>query len=222
MRLSTIILLLFFAIIPTVSQASNFDQTVSRLQKTYQGISDWKADFAQDTYVELLRRKIKKDGGIFIKKPGKLRIEYKEEFGKQYISNGKKLWVYTPGDSQVELYSKISKLVAKEALAFMKGLGDLKKDFHLQPLPVKEAKGAMIQNKKLILIKLIPRDPHSVIDTIVIGLNPKNSLVYETTIYNASGNVTHYVFKNIELNSNLSDDLFDFKKPKGVKVIRGG
>ncbi|MBI2340835.1 MAG: outer membrane lipoprotein carrier protein LolA [Deltaproteobacteria bacterium] len=216
----------FFALIlglllPIAGHAADAERTVANLQKTYQEAVSWKASFVQSTFVELLGRNINKTGEIVIKKPGKLRIEYKDEPGRQYISDGKTLWIYVPGDTQVEVYRKISKLLAKEALTFMEGLGDIEKEFEVRDYPKANAREAMIQDKMLDLIQLRPHRPGSIIQNIVMGIDPKNHLVIEVTIFNESGNVTHYTFKNIKLNSDVADELFIFKKEKGIREIRG-
>src|SRR3989338_2932767 len=192
-------LLLFsvFLFIPLRVYPAELEQIISNLQKTYHNAASWEAEFIQSTFVELLGKNIDKQGKIIIKKPGKLRIEYKNERGRQYISDGKTLWVYVPGDTQVEVYQKISRLLAKEALAFMEGLGDIKKEFFVRSFPLAHGHEAMMQNKTLNLVELTPKNRASIVKRIILGVDPKTHLVVETTIFNKSENVPHYIFKNI-------------------------
>ncbi|MBI4412185.1 MAG: outer membrane lipoprotein carrier protein LolA [Deltaproteobacteria bacterium] len=210
-----------FLLLPFHAFSADPGQIVSNLQQTYRTAESWRAEFVQSTFVELLGRNIDKQGEIIVKKPGKLRIDYKDKPGRQYLSDGKTLWVYVPGDTQVEVYRKISRLLAKEALTFMEGLGDIEKEFTVRLYPSPHTGEAMIQGKNLDLIELRPRNAASIIKNIVMGIDPKTHLVVETTIFNESGNVTHYIFKNIKLNADPADELFIFKKQKGVREIKG-
>lgn len=186
------------------------------LQKTYQNIENWKADFTQSTYVEVLGRNVNKKGEIFIQKPGKLRINYQEPNERQYISNGKKLWVYTPGDSQVEVYPKLSKIVGKEALSFLEGLGHIENEF-----VVSFPKETFVKNKNLKSLLLTPRRADSVMEKIILGIDPQTSLVQEMILFTTSGNRSHYVFSTMRVNEGINEALFEFKTPEGVREVKG-
>lgn len=204
----------------SATHASELSQIVANLQNTYQQINDWQAEFDQSTFVELVEKEIHKKGTIALKKSGKIKIQYQEEFGKLYLSNGKKFWVYTPGDSQVIVYSKISKILASEALTFLQGLGHIQNEFQVSLIDSMEINKAMMVEKNLKIIELVPKDPQSILQKIILGIDSSYK-VKEITLFNESGNKTHYVFKNIRFNSNIADETFDFAKPKNVKVIKG-
>lgn len=193
--------------------------TKNKLKQNYQNVNSWQADFTQSTFVEILNNTVDKKGSITIKKPGKLLLEYKDAIGKKYISNGQKLWLYVPGDSQVEVYAKISKLVAKEALSFLEGLGDLDKEFIVAEIAKLDPDRALFTGKALEILSLMPRDSASGLERILLGVDQKN-IVSEMVLFNPSGNMTHYVFTNVQLNPNLNDEMFEFKTPAGVKEIK--
>ncbi len=192
------------------------DVLVTQLQKTYQSIVDWQADFTQATFVDLLGRNVEKKGIIQIRKPGKLRIEYKDDDAKTYVSNGKKLWVYSPVDLQVEIYSKISNLMDKQVLSFLEGLGNINEQFSVLP----QAEGSM-SDSQLQLLSLKPKTMDSTIDHLILGINSQTGLVQEMILFNVSGNTTHYVFSSIQLNPGLKDELFNFNVPDGVREVKG-
>lgn len=218
----TLLVLAIFLFFPTPQvHADDLGNLIGHLQSTYQNIDNWQAHFSQATFVELLNKTISKKGHISIKKPGKLRIEYLGQNSKLYVSNGKSLWIYTAGDSQVEVYKKISKILAKEALSFLQGLGEVEKEFHVELYHLKKNDESMMKKKNLYFLELTPLEVGSVIEKIVIGMDKKSYTVVETTLFNTSGNRTHYVFNNIQFNTTLPDHLFEFKKPKGVRVMRG-
>jgi len=222
MRHFTIITIAFLLTLSQTSiSAEHPTNLIEKLQSTYQQANNWEADFTQSTFVELLGKKIHKNGRILIKKPGKLRIEYQNKLSKFYISNGKKLWIYTEGDSQVQVFKKISKILAKEALSFLQGLAHLEEEFTVKSYRVVKNDGTMMLNKNLSFLELVPKQSASVIEKIIIGMDRKTNMVTETTLFNTSGNRTHYVFKDIRLNTELPETLFEFKKRKGVREVKG-
>lgn len=191
---------------------------LEKLKATYRQSNSWNADFSQATYVEVLGREVKKNGEIYLKKPGKMKISYKGERGKSYISNGQKLWIYTEGDTQVQVFKKISSVVSTEALAFLQGLGDLEKEFRIKSAEKGTVKP---QNSALSLLELFPKKKGSPLTKVILGVEPKTGMVEEAFLFNTSGNNTHYVFKNIRLNANLEDRFFEFDKPSGVTEVSG-
>lgn len=194
------------------------EETVAGLQRVYQGASTWQADFSQATFVGLIGREISKNGNIRVKKPGKLRLEYTGRNKKLYVSNGKKLWVYSEEDSQVESFSKVSQMVANEALIFLQGFGDVKREFKVG----EAAKSAVgIKTKGLKVLALTPIREDSSVEKMILGVDPKDHLVKELLLINSSGNTTRYLFKNIRLNSPFDDSVFEYKKPAGVREIKG-
>lgn len=205
-------ILIFFLSLPAFAGQSPLARD---LQKTYEATQDWTATFTQSTFVDLLGKDIQKTGQITISKPGKWRLEYTEEPPKSYISDGQKLWVYTEGDSQVSVYPKISELMATEALTFLEGVGKLEADFNIQTSTKNKIDFTDKNLKKLVLT---PKNPDSGLTSIVLGIGPKN-LIAEMFLFNVSGNQTHYVFQNIQLNQHPSQELFVFKKV-GVKEVR--
>ncbi len=190
-----------------------------RIQSAYGKAQDWRADFLQTSYVELLDRHVKKKGSIIIKKPGKLLITYDDSPKKTYRSDGKKLWIHVDGDPQVEVYKKASKMLPKESLGFLEGFGTLKKDFVVMPLTSVRAKELMIKQTDQSLLELIPRNKNSSFERLILAADRKTGLVQELTLVNVSGTRTHYTFSNIRLNTSPADTLFSPVSSDGVREI---
>ncbi|EKD42476.1 MAG: hypothetical protein ACD_73C00141G0005 [uncultured bacterium] len=210
---------IFLCLVSFLSQAQEKSNIKDALQKNYQNISSWQADFTQETYVEALDKIVQKKGLIAVKKPGRLKIIYTADPKKTYTSNSKKLWVYSEENQEVLVFKKMSKLVAGEALDFLNGLGELDLQFEVLNYPKNEASKALITAKNLELLELVPRDTESVLDRIVLAVKPQTNQILEMTLFNESGNKTHYIFTNIVFNTNPPDSFFEFVKPKGVREV---
>ncbi len=194
------------------------DEIVRQVQSTYQKAQDASSEFVQKVKIAALGRQIEKTGKTFFKKPGKLRVEYDGEEGRLYLSDGKKLWLYDKGDTQVNVYPVNSSTLPEETLAFLGGLGDLKKQFRVSALSTSEKKN-LNPDLKLDWLLLIPKNPESHLDQLVLGFDPATHTVSEAYLKNESGNLSHYFFRNVKLNSNLPDTLFVFEKTKGIREI---
>src|SRR3954471_13519465 len=70
------------------------------LQKKYDTIKDFSADFVHTYRGGLLRKQITERGRILIKKPGKMRWEYTAPEAKLFVSDGVKIYSYIPQDKQ--------------------------------------------------------------------------------------------------------------------------
>lgn len=187
----------------------SLDKAINNIESTYKAVSDLTADFTQKTYIAALEKNMFNPGVIRWKKPGKFFIEYTGEKPKQYISNNKKIWVYVPGDTQVEVYTVSDKSVSKEALEFMRGFVDIKKYYNITGW---KKKGNEVD---FTLVPLFENAPYSQLKCHF----GTNNLLTQVTIHNVSGNISTYNFANIRINDGISDDIFTFKKTQGVKEV---
>ena len=176
----------------------------------------------QTTQTELLNKTIVKKGVISISRPNKVHIVYNEKPVKYYISDGKKFWIYVPQDKQVMVYKKMSEFLSRQALSFLAGIANLQKDYNVE-VGYKNELGteAGFESQDLSTLELIPLIPDESVDRIILCLYSKTFMIKEMTIFNSSGNKTRYLFSEVKFNKKLPDDLFVFKKPKGVKEIKG-
>lgn len=183
-----------------------------RVQKTYEGASDLSIAFTQKTYVAVLEKEVSKKGQALFKKPGKLAIRYEGERGRNYLGDGKTLWVFESGDPQVEKIPLNEESIPAEALSFLGGLGQLKRDFAVEDVDPK--KWATLKREKgdLKWLELTPLQKRSSLQWLVMGFDPQTSYAREVFLFTDSGNLSHYVFDKVELNQGLGDELFVYKK----------
>ena len=215
-----LLLVIFLGIsLPAAVGAMGPGVLADKVQSSYEQTQDLKMDFVQDTYVEVLEQNVKKKGQAYFKKPGKFAIQYSGKRGREYISDGKKLWIFKKGDRQVQLYSLVHEQIPAEALSFLGGLGNLKRDFAVETVDPKKEKNLKIKKGDRKWLELTPLKKRSQIQWIVMGFDPQSYLAVEAYIFTESGNVSHYTFSSLVPNTNLSEDLFLFKK-KGVKEVK--
>src|SRR5215207_6231466 len=81
------------------------DQTAAELaaplQRKYDGIKDFSADFTHAYEGGVLKKKITERGRLVVKKPGKMRWDYAAPEQKQFVSDGVKMYSYIPQAKKV-------------------------------------------------------------------------------------------------------------------------
>jgi outer membrane lipoprotein carrier protein len=210
---------LFVLFFSPFAHAATTEEIIRQVQAVYDGARDVSSEFVQKVRVAALEQDIEKTGAAQFKKPGKLRVNYEGEEGRLYVSDSKKLWIYDMGDTQVNVYNVGPRTMPEEALAFLGGLGNLRAQFRVSAVTDNERK-TMKLSEGLDWLLLIPKNPESQLDELLLGFDKSAHTVGEAYLKNESGNLSHYFFKNVRLNSDLSDDQFVFVKPKGVKEIK--
>lgn len=197
--LTTIVILFLIS-----ANASTATETVQKIQSAYRSTSDLSADFTQSTYVAILEKTMKEPGKFMMKKPGMLRIEYTGAHPKQYISDGKKLWVIEPELHQYEVYKLSDESVPSEALEFLKGFGEMERLFEIAPWqPASPVPGNTY-------LRLAPKDSKAQYKWLDCEFGADN-ILRSIAIHNKSGNISTYVFSNIKLNTGLDDKLFKWR-----------
>jgi len=188
----------------------SLDGLIREIEAAYSSISDLSADFTQVTHIALLEKKIDEKGRLVWKVPGRFLIEYNGDRPRKYISNGKKIWVYTPGEKEAETYSATSKNVSKDALEFLNGFLKIRSNYNI----VSWKMGA---NGTAELV-LTPREAGAPYTRLECRFG-NDRLLKDVTIQNTNGNISRYTFSNIFINNGIGDDLFTL--PKGIKELKG-
>src|SRR5262252_9462919 len=145
MRYALCLLILLAMTASATAQTPNaaLDDAVRGVEGAYGRMTDLKADFTQTAFNKSLNQTIPASGTVYLKKGGKLRWEYAEPTPQQIVSDGKKLWVYTPTLNQANV-ADAPEALAGPAGSFLAGLGKLREHFEvrlLNPAQPKDSEG---------------------------------------------------------------------------------
>src|SRR5690606_20872196 len=102
------------------------------------------------------------------KKPGKMAIRYHGEGGRNYLSDGKTLWIFETGDSQVQKMRVDESTLPAEALSFLGGLGRLQRDFAVEEVDPKKWKALKRERQDLAWLELAPLEKKSTLAWLVM------------------------------------------------------
>src|SRR5204862_4046202 len=84
------------------AQPQSAAELAAALQKKYATVRDFSADFVQTYRGGILNRQMKDTGRVMVRKPGKMRWEYKTPEEKLFVSDGTSIYWYVPQDRQTE------------------------------------------------------------------------------------------------------------------------
>lgn len=212
--IGSLIVAAFFALIAECP-ALSIDELITRVQGSYDSITDIQARFEQQYINKSLNQVKKAEGRVYFKKSGMMRWEYHKPVRQEIVSDGSTIWHYQPDDNQV-IVGEISKTIqAKLSTAFLTGEGDLRRDFR-----VLSPQGESQREDRWYLLELAPIEPQADFQRLVLRVDPKRYLIVQTDIYDAFDNVNQIRFSGIKIDRNLSDSLFTFTIPPGTQVLR--
>jgi outer membrane lipoprotein carrier protein len=203
---------------PAVTPTARLDlaTVVDRVQKKYDGAADFRANFNQTLTNTAFKRRTPSTGEVLLKKPGRMRWNYKTPDPKMYLSDGDMLWLYEPEDKQAFKQDlKTSQLPA--ALAFLTGKGKLANEFDIT-----FAKDPVVGSARDYVLTLVPKQAQAQVKSMLFVVDPETFFVRETLIIDGQGNTNDLLFSDIKINGRLQDATFRWSPPAGVRVVDTG
>lgn len=189
---------------------------VDHVQRRYDGAQDFRANFNQTLTNAAFKRRTPSTGEVLLKKPGRMRWNYRTPDPKAYVSDGDLLWLYEPEDKQAFKQDlKGSQLPA--SLAFLTGKGKLAEQFDIA-----FAKDPPVGGPRDYVLALSPKQPQAQIKSVLFVVDPETFFVRETFITDAQGNTNDILFGEIKINTHVPDGTFHFAPPPGVRVVDTG
>jgi len=193
---------------------STAPELAAALQRKYDGIKDFSADFAHNYEGGVLHKQITERGHLLVKKPGKMRWDYSAPETKQFVSDGVKMYSYIPQDKQVVVATVPPDEDAPTPTLFLAGKGNVTRDF--TPSLVDAPAGVPAGSRAL---KLIPKSKQRDYDWLVLVLDPASLAIRGLVTVDAQGGKSTFSFTNLKENVGLTDKEFTFKIPRGVDVV---
>jgi outer membrane lipoprotein carrier protein len=155
-------------------------------------------------------------GTLWLKKPGKMRWEYRSPRGKLFLSDGKDAWFYVPGERQVRrtAVKKLDDL--RSPLAFLLGKTKLEKE--LQGLGLAPDVAPLVPGN--VVLRGVPKSLADRVSQVLLEITPEH-WIGRILIEEVDGSITEYRFTSQKEDVAVSDQRFRFAVPSGVEVIDG-
>lgn len=203
--------------IPILSAEPTAVELAQSLQREYDGIRDFSADFVHTYRGGVLRKQLTEKGRLLIKKPGKMRWMYTAPEEKLFVSDGLKIYSYVPADKQVIVTSVPPDDTASAPALFLAGKGNLARDFipSFGDVPSGSPAGTRA-------LKLVPKTPQPDYDWLILLVDSNTLTLRGLVSSDAQGGTSSFAFTNLKENVGLADKEFAFQIPRGVDVVTDG
>ncbi len=185
-------------------------EVAAALQKKYDGVRDFTAEFVHDSEGGLLRKKQSESGVVSVKKPGRMRWDYRKPEPKVFVSDGRRIYLHVPADNQVVISPVPPDDQATTAVLFLAGKGNLTRDFD-----VSYVEGGAADTYAL---RLNPKLPDRDYDWLQIVIDRRTLQLRSLSAADSQGGRSTFRFSNFKENAGLQDKAFEFRIPRGADV----
>jgi outer membrane lipoprotein carrier protein len=152
-------------------------------------------------------------GTLWLKKPGKMRWEYRSPKEKLFISDGKTAWFYVPDDRQAR-HTPVKNLDdLRSPLGLLLGKTKLEKE--LQGLSLAVDTAPMTPGN--VVLRGIPKGLAGQVNDILLEVTPNHEIA-RIVLNQEDGSTTEYRFQDQKENVEIQDKNFRFTPPAGVEV----
>jgi outer membrane lipoprotein carrier protein len=153
-------------------------------------------------------------GGL--KKPGKMRWEYRSPREKLFVSDGKDAWFYVPGDRQARKTEARKLDDIRSPLSLLLGRTKLEKELtglSLAPDLTPLAAGNVV-------LRGVPEALAGRVSEILLEVTPDHRIA-RIVIAEGDGSETEYRFSEQKEDIAVSEARFHFTPPPGIEIVEG-
>ena len=155
-------------------------------------------------------------GTLWLKKPRKMRWEYRSPREKLFLTDGQNAWLYLPDERQArkEPFKNLEDL--RSPLGFL--LGKTKLENELQGLSLAPDAAPIRPGDRVL--RGVPKALAGRVSQIRLEITP-DSRIARIEIEEVDGGITEYRFEQQKENVPVEDARFRFSPPAGIETIEG-
>ncbi len=184
--------------------------TVARIQRQYETITSFQAEFTQELRVAASRESEERRGVLYYQRPGLIRWETLSPEKELLVVGPEEVWNYFAEEETAYRYSSREVLGSAMVLRILSGEARLDEDFLTEEDLTTETEW-----KK---IRLVPRQPEPNLVEATIWVDPQTFLLQRVLAVDFYGNTNQITLHDLRLNLPLDPALFTFSPPEGVMI----
>lgn len=199
---------------PPEAHSPNVRQLAHAVDEHYNHLRSLEAEFTETYRGNGAQRE--ESGTLWLKKPRKMRWEYRSPKEKLFVSDGQSVWFYVPAERQVRKtdFKQLDDL--RSPIAFL--LGKTKLENELQGLSKVVDQAPAVAGDTLL--RGVPKAMAGQVSEVQLEISASNQIV-RIVLMEADGGTTEFRFKDWKENVELSDSRFHFTPPPGVETVEG-
>lgn len=174
----------------------------AKLKEAQQKTSTVKSQFVQEKHLSFMEDKVVSKGLFFLKKQGKMRIEYTSPFVYLVVFNGDKLYIKDG--------KKTTKIDTKTDKSFRQLNEVMTHSMNGEIDQIKGFAAKYFQSKDYALVELTPNqaEMQKMFDKIKLYLHPQSFQVAKLDLLEKSGDRTEMRFEQTQTNVPIPDETF--------------
>jgi outer membrane lipoprotein carrier protein len=196
------------------AQAEDVKAVAAAVDAHYNHLRTLQAEFTEVYRGSGMQRT--ESGTLWLKKPGKMRWEYRSPREKLFVSDGKDAWFYVPGDRQARKESARKLEDVRSPLAFLLGKTKLEKELRGLSLAPDVAP---LQAGNVVL-RGVPHGLSDQVSEILLEVTSERRIA-RIVLQDVDGASTEYRFEEQKEDVAVGDGQFGFKPPAGTEVVEG-
>jgi len=202
------------AVVPFRSPAQDVRQLARAVDDHYNHLRSLEAAFTEIYRGAGVERV--ESGTLWLKKPRKMRWEYRSPSEKLFVSDGQSVWFYLPAERQLRK-TELRKLDdLRSPIAFL--LGKTKLENELQGLS--KAVDQTPMGAGDIVLRGVPQAMAGEVNEVQLEVTPSHQIA-RIVLFEPDGATTEFRFADWKENLDLSDSRFKFTPPAGVETVEG-
>ena len=190
----------------------NVNTVARQVDERYNRLRTLEADFTEIYQGSGTERM--ESGKLWLKKPGKMRWEYRSPEEKLFIGDGRDGWLYLPVEKQVRKSSMKKLNDLRSPLAFL--LGQTKLEKELTGLSFAPDMQTLAPDN--VMLRGVPRGMEDTVRQVVFEITPEHRIA-RLLLYGADDSIAEYRFSNQKENVSVPDAQFRFRPSPGTEVI---
>jgi outer membrane lipoprotein carrier protein len=155
-------------------------------------------------------------GTLWLKKPRKMRWEYRSPRVKLFVSDGQSVWFYLPAERQLRKTDFRHLDDVRSPIAFL--LGKTKLENELRGLSKVPDQAPMDPGNTLL--RGAPRAMAETLSEVQFEVTPAHQIV-RIVLMEPDGGTTEFRFSGWKENVDLAESQFHFSPPAGVETVEG-
>jgi outer membrane lipoprotein carrier protein len=201
-------------LVTSLAYPADVHTVASAVDHRYNHLQTLRADFTEIYRGAGMERT--ESGRLWLKKPGKMRWQYRSPREKLFVSDGKQAWFYVPGEPQVRRTPVRQLDDLRSPLAFLLGKTKLEKE--LTGLSLAPDVAPLTAGN--VVLRGAPQGMADQVSQVVIEITPA-SWIDRIILEGTDGSSTEFRFQEQTEDGKIDDQSFRFSVPPGVEVIDG-
>ena len=199
--------LLFAAPVARVASAQDIQPILKGIEKRYNSAKTLEIGFTENYTAQ--GRKRSEAGTLYLRKPGRMRWDYRNPAGKLFISDGKDVYFYSPEQKRAEKLKLKETEDLRAPMAFLLGRLDFNRDFQ---------KFQMRPEGPNTWITALPKSDKVPYRQVEFLATP-DFRIERLIVAGQDASVLDFSFSDEKRNPAVNDAMFRFQLPPGAQYV---